>query len=240
MRAVSVIVTMALTCWLARGCTGSWLCWATMRVRRGGGCGCALGEPDTDADAEGDDDAGAEAATEPEPETQADAPEQCPLARGVAASRTRSLAFALASASASGRALLLLLFGMAPTLSSVASDWDIESSSVISCATSLSVSPVSRRLLLATTLEDSSPVMVLLEMLVTLPWPVPLSFLPAPLPAAAAAPLAMPFSLQQRFGEDWLCCTFSELQTIAAEALPAAPLMPRAPLAALLAPAAFC
>lgn len=158
-----------------------------------------------------------------------------------------ALAFALAFAfaSASGRALLLLLFGMAPTLSSVASDWDMESSSVISCATSLSVSPVSRRLLLATTLEDSSPVMVLLEMLVTLPVPVPLAFLPLPLPAAvpelaaAAAVLAMPFSLQQRFGEDWLCCTFNELQTIAAEALPAAPLVPRPPLA-LPAPAAFC
>lgn len=41
--AVSVIVTMALTCWLALGLVaGSWLRWATMRVRRGGGKG--LGE----------------------------------------------------------------------------------------------------------------------------------------------------------------------------------------------------
>lgn len=178
-----------------------------MRVRRGGGCGCALGEPDTDADADADaDDAGAETETEADPV----APEQWPLANGAVAfagSRTRSLALALATSAT--LLLLPLLLGMAPTLSSVASDWDREISSVISCATSLSVSPVSRRLLLATTLEDSSPVMVLLEMLVTLPVPVPVPvpFLPVPLPAAASAaepaePATLPLSLQQRFGED--------------------------------------
>lgn len=178
-----------------------------MRVRRGGGCGCALGEPDTDAVADADadaDDAGAETETEADPV----APEQWPLASGAVAfagSRTRSLAWALATSAT--LLLLPLLLGMAPTLSSVASDWDREISSVISCATSLSVSPVSRRLLLATTLEDSSPVMVLLEMLVTLPVPVPVPFLPVPLPAAASAaepaePATLPLSLQQRFGED--------------------------------------
>lgn len=107
---------------------------------------------------------------------------------------------------------LLLLLGIAPTLSSVASDCDWEISSVISWATSLSVSPVSRRLLLATTLEDSSPVIVLLDMLVTLPVPVPVRLLFFGL-AISVAPAIPLLSLQQRFGDDWLCCTFNELQS---------------------------
>jgi len=107
--------------------------------------------------------------------------------------------------------------GIAATLSSVASDCDWDISSVINWATSLSVSPVSLRLLLATTLEDNSPVMVLLDMLVTLPVPVPVPVPVRLLIFGLAKSVAMPamplLSLQQRFGEDWLCCTFSELQS---------------------------